>query len=318
MFSIIFPGQGSQYVGMAKEFYEKYSLVKNIFSRADEALNFNLSKIILSGPISEINLTENTQPAIFVVSYSIFSVMKKEFNIDLNQANYFAGHSLGEYSALTCANALQFEDAIRLLRARGKSMQEAVPPGKGAMLAVLGLKAEEIVEQINSILIDGTCEVANDNSPGQIVISGDKNSIQILQNSLKKKSIRGIILPVSAPFHCSLMESAEKKMSQKITESLFKDPKPLIISNVTAKAENGVNKIKELLIKQITSRVKWRESIEYMINNGVNEFVEIGPGKVLSGLVKRVNKDVNIFNINSIDDITNYINKWLVLKIRKY
>jgi len=309
MFSIIFPGQGSQYVGMAKEFYEKYSLVKNIFSRADEALNFNLSKIILSGPISEINLTENTQPAIFVVSYSIFSVMKKEFNIDLNQANYFAGHSLGEYSALTCANALQFEDAIRLLRARGKSMQEAVPPGKGAMLAVLGLKAEEIVEQINSILIDGTCEVANDNSPGQIVISGDKNSIQILQNSLKKKSIRGIILPVSAPFHCSLMESAEKKMSQKITESLFKDPKPLIISNVTAKAENGVNKIKELLIKQITSRVKWRESIEYMINNGVNEFVEIGPGKVLSGLVKRVNKDVNIFNINSIDDITNYINK---------
>ena len=309
MFSIIFPGQGSQSVGMAQEFYNKYSLVKNIFSRADEVLNFDLSKIILSGSISEINLTKNTQPAIFIVSYSIFSVMKKEFNINLNQANYFAGHSLGEYSALTCANALQFEEAVRLLHARGKFMQEAVPPGKGAMLAVLGLKVEEILEQINSISINGTCEVANDNSPGQIVISGDKDSIQILQDSLKKKSIRGIILPVSAPFHCSLMESAEKKMSQKITELIFKNPKPSIISNVTAKAENKASKIKELLIKQITSRVNWRESIEYMINNGVNEFIEIGPGKVLTGLVRRINKDVNVFNINSIDDITNYISK---------
>ena len=309
MFSIIFPGQGSQSVGMAKEFYEKYTLVKNIFSRANEALNFDLSKIILSGPISEINLTKNTQPAIFVVSYSIFSVMKNEFNIDLNQANYFAGHSLGEYSALTCANSLPFEEAVRLLYARGKFMQEAVPSGRGAMLAVLGLKVEEILEQISSISTNGTCEIANDNSPGQIVVSGDKDSIQILQNSLKKKSIRGLILPVSAPFHCSLMESAEKKMSQKITELIFKDPKPSIISNVTAKAENEASKIKELLIKQITSRVNWRESIEYMINNGVNEFIEIGPGKVLTGLVRRINKDVNVFNINSIDDITNYINK---------
>ena len=211
MFSIIFPGQGSQSVGMAKEFYTKYSLVKNIFSKADEALNFNLSKIILNGPISEINLTKNTQPAIFVVSYSIFSVMKKEFNINLNQANYFAGHSLGEYSALACANSLQFEEAVCLLHARGKFMQEAVPSGKGAMLAVLGLELKKILEQINSISINGICEVANDNSPGQIVVSGDKNSIQILQDSLKKKSIRGIILPVSAPFHCSLMETAEKK-----------------------------------------------------------------------------------------------------------
>jgi [acyl-carrier-protein] S-malonyltransferase len=309
MFSIIFPGQGSQSVGMTKEFYEKYSLVKNIFSRASEVLNFDLSKIILSGPISEINLTKNTQPAIFVASYSIFSVMKKEFNIDLNQANYFAGHSLGEYSALTCANSLTFEEAVRLLYARGKFMQEAVPPDKGAMLAILGLKVEEVLEQIDSISTNGTCEIANDNSPGQIVVSGDKDSIQILQNSLKKKSIRGLILPVSAPFHCSLMENAEKKMSQKIAELIFKDPKPSIISNVTAKAENKASKIKELLIKQITSRVNWRKSIEYMINNGVNEFIEIGPGKVLTGLVRRINRDVNVFNINSIDDITNYISK---------
>jgi len=235
--------------------------------------------------------------------------MKKEFNIDLNQANYFAGHSLGEYSALTCANSLTFEEAVRLLYARGKFMQEAVPPDKGAMLAILGLKVEEVLEQIDSISTNGTCEIANDNSPGQIVVSGDKDSIQILQNSLKKKSIRGLILPVSAPFHCSLMENAEKKMSQKIAELIFKDPKPSIISNVTAKAENKASKIKELLIKQITSRVNWRKSIEYMINNGVNEFIEIGPGKVLTGLVRRINRDVNVFNINSIDDITNYISK---------
>ena len=309
MFSIIFPGQGSQSIGMAKEFYEKYSLVKKIFSRADETLGFNLSKIILSGPISEINLTVNTQPAIFVVSYSIFSVMKKEFNIDLNQANYFAGHSLGEYSALTCANALQFEEAVCLLHQRGKFMQEAIPTNKGAMLVVLGLKMEEILEKINSISINGICEVANDNSPGQIVISGDKASILILQESLKKQSIRGLILPVSAPFHCSLMKSAEKKMSQKITESIFKNPKPPVISNVSAKAENKISIIKELLIKQITSKVRWRESVEYMIKSGVNEFIEIGPGKVLSGLVKRINKDVKVFNINSIDDIINYKNK---------
>ena len=309
MFSIIFPGQGSQSVGMAKEFYEKYSLVKNIFSRADEVLGFSLSKIILNGPISKINLTENTQPAIFVVSYSIFSVMEKEFNIDLRQANYFAGHSLGEYSALTCANALHFEEAVRLLHQRGKFMQEAVPTGKGAMLAVLGLKIEEILEQINSITINGTCEIANDNCPGQLVISGDKDSIYMLHGYLKEKSIRGVILPVSAPFHCSLMENAKKKMSQKITETIFKDPKPSVVFNVTAKNENKINTIKELLIKQITSRVRWRESVEYMIKNSISEFIEIGPGKVLSGLVKRINKDVKVFNINSIDDIRSYINK---------
>ena len=309
MFSIIFPGQGSQSIGMGKEFYEKYSLVKDIFSRADEVLKFNLSKIILDGPIAEINLTKNTQPAIFVVTYSIFSVMKKEFNIELNNANYFAGHSLGEYSALSCANALEFEDAVRLLYERGSAMQQAVAPNKGAMLAILGLKIDEILKHINSISINGICEIANDNCPGQIVMSGDKDSVEILQNSLKKKSIRSVILPVSAPFHSSLMKSAEEKMNQKIMESSFKDPKPPIISNVTAKEENKVGKIKELLIKQITSKVKWRESIEYMINNGVKEFIEIGPGKVLSGLVKRINKDVNVFNINSINDITSYKNK---------
>lgn len=309
MFSIIFPGQGSQSAGMAKEFYDKYFLVKDIFSEADDALGFSLSKIILNGPISEINLTENTQPAILVVSYSIFSVMKQEFNINLNLANYFAGHSLGEYSALACANALEFRDAVRLLNQRGKFMQEAVPSGEGAMLAVLGLKVEEILEQINLILTSGTCEVANDNSPGQVVISGDKNSIKILHDHFKKKSIRGVILPVSAPFHCSLMKSAEKKMNEKITESIFKEPNPPIISNVTAKPENKTSKIKELLIQQITSRVKWRESVEYMIKNGVNEFIEIGPGKILSGLVKRINKHVKVFNINSINDITNFLNK---------
>ncbi len=309
MFSLIFPGQGSHSVGMGKEFYDKYSLVKNIFSKADEVLGFNLSKIILNGPISEMNLTKNTQPAIFVVSYSIFSVMKEEFNIDLNKANFFAGHSLGEYSALTCANALQFDETVRLLHLRGQFMQDAIAPNKGAMLAVLGLELDEILKEINFISKNGICEIANDNCPGQLVISGDNNSIHKLHSNLKKKSVRGVILPVSGPFHCSLMKSAESKMRHTIIESIFKDPKPSIISNVTAKAENKVSIIKKLLIQQITSTVRWRESVEYMIKNGVNEFIEIGPGKVLSGLVKRINKVVKVFNINSIDDITNYVNK---------
>ena len=305
----MFPGQGSQTIGMGKEFYDKYPLVKNIFSRADEVLGFKLSKIILNGPIAEINLTKNTQPAIFIVSYSIFSVMKKEFNIDINQAKYFVGHSLGEYSALTCAKALQFEEAIRLLHLRGRFMQEAVPSGEGAMLAVLGVDLKKILEEINLIQNKGICEVANNNSPGQIVVSGDMASIRTLSENLKKKNIRGIFLPVSAPFHCSLMKEAEQKMSKKINETTFQIPVPSVISNVTAKDENNVSKIKELLIKQITSTVRWKESVEYMIKSGISEFIEIGPGKVLSSLVKRINKEVKTFNINSIDDIKKYKNK---------
>ena len=309
MFSVLFPGQGSQQVGMCSDIYNKFDSVKKIFKTVDDILGYSLSKIVLQGPSEQLNLTENTQPAIMMVGFSIFSVLKEEYGINLNTAKYFAGHSLGEYTALVCADSLGLEAATYLLHERGKAMQNSVPPGKGSMLAILKLGINDILEEIKSISNNGVCEVANDNCPGQVVVSGDKESINILNNNLKKKSIRGVILPVSAPFHCSLMKGAEKNMLQKITNSKFKNPNPSIISNVTAKPENEVENIKQLLIRQITSRVRWRESLDYMIKNNVNEFIEIGPGKVLSGLVKRTNKNVKVFNIDSIDGITNYISK---------
>lgn len=309
MFSIIFPGQGSQSIGMAKEFYDTYPIVKEIFYRADNALGYPISKIILQGPLSEINLTENTQPAIFVVSYSIFSVIKKIFKVDLNKAKYFAGHSLGEYSALTCADGIDFEDAVRLLSKRGKSMQTAVPLGEGSMLAILGIKIKDIEQILNDNIHFKYCQVANDNCPGQIVVSGPSLAINALSKFLKDNSIKSIGLPVSAPFHSHMMKKSTEIMISHINDTKFKIPVPQIISNVTAKEENNPKEIKKLLIHQIEGRVRWRESIEFIIKNGVSKFVEIGPGKVLTGLVRRINKNIKIFNINSISDIKNYINQ---------
>jgi len=309
MISVIFPGQGSQIVGMCSDFYNKFERVKKIFKQVDQILNFPLSDIVLNGPADKLNLTQNTQPSIMMVGYSIYSVLKNEFGINLNEAKFFAGHSLGEYTALVCSDSLNLETATNLLHQRGKFMQEAVPEGKGSMLAILGLEQNKILEEIKAASLDGVCEIANDNCPGQIVVSGEKNAIQKMSDNLKKKSIRSIILPVSAPFHCSLMKKAEENMKSKITDAVFKKPNPGIISNVTAKIENDPATIKELLIKQITSTVRWRESLEYMINNGIDEFIEIGPGKVLSGLVKRTNRKIKISNLNSLEDINNYKNK---------
>ena len=309
MISVIFPGQGSQTVGMCSDFYNKFERVKKIFKQVDQILNFPLSDIVLNGPEDKLNLTQNTQPSIMMVGYSIYSVLKNEFGINLNEAKFFAGHSLGEYTALVCSDSLNLETAANLLHQRGKFMQEAVPEGKGSMLAILGLEYDKILEEIKAASSDGVCEIANDNCPGQIVVSGEKNAIEKMSDNLKKKSIKSIILPVSAPFHCSLMKKAEENMKSKITDAVFKKPNPGIISNVTAKIENDPTTIKELLIKQITSTVRWRESLEYMINNGIDQFIEIGPGKVLSGLVKRTNRKIKISNLNSFEDVNNYKNK---------
>ena len=309
MISVIFPGQGSQTVGMCSDFYNKFERVKKIFKQVDQILNFPLSDIVLNGPADKLNLTQNTQPSIMMVGYSIYSVLKNEFGINLNEAKFFAGHSLGEYTALVCSDSLNLETATNLLHQRGKFMQEAVPEGKGSMLAILGLEYDKILEEIKAASSDGVCEIANDNCPGQIVVSGEKNTIEKMSDNLKKKSIKSIILPVSAPFHCSLMKKAEENMKSKITDAVFKKPNPGIISNVTAKIENDPATIKELLIKQITSTVRWREGLEYMINNGIDQFIEIGPGKVLSGLVKRTNRKIKISNLNSLEDINNYKNK---------
>tara|TARA_B110000014_G_scaffold255371_1_gene237122 strand:- start:412 stop:1332 length:921 start_codon:yes stop_codon:yes gene_type:complete len=305
MKAILFPGQGSQFVGMGSDFYEKFDLVKDIFATADKTLGFSLSNIILNGPEEELRLTQNAQPAIMIVGVSIYTVLNKKFNLNLGDAKYFAGHSLGEYTALVCSEALDLDKAIFLLHERGKAMQEAVPKGEGAMIAVLGMQLNEVESIIKTLDTNEVCEIANDNSNEQVVVSGKKVIIDTLSQKLKEKKKRGIILPVSAPFHCSLMSKAAASMNEKIQKVNFKKPVPSIISNVTAKPENNENSIKSLLVDQITSRVRWRESVNYMISQKVNEFVEIGPGKVLSGLVKKIDKNVNIKNINYLKDIKN-------------
>ena len=305
MNALLFPGQGSQVVGMGLEFYNQFDLVKKIFKRADDRLNLPITKIILEGPEDRLQLTENTQPAILTVSYSIFSVLKKEFNFNFQLFNFFAGHSLGEYSALVCANAIDFDDAIYLLHERGKAMQEAVPVGKGSMIAILGTKIDNITEILKNFKKKGICEIANDNADGQVIVSGEREAVKSFQEHLKEKNIKYIPLKVSAPFHCSLMKSAAENMREKINKTKFNKPLFKIVSNVIAKPEIEPENLKELLINQIFSTVKWRESIIYMKKADVSNFIEIGPGKVLSGMVKRTVKDVNIFSINSIADIKN-------------
>ena len=305
MRAVLFPGQGSQYVGMGSDFYKKFDSTKFLFEIVDKTLGFSLSNIIFNGPEAELKLTQNTQPAIMTVGVCIFNVLNQEFGLNLNNAKFFAGHSLGEYTALVCGGSLSIERAAYLLHERGKSMQDAVHPGQGSMLAILGMSVDEVEKEINLLPKGETCEIANDNSNSQVVVSGKKTAIEILSENLKKKRKKGILLPVSAPFHCSLMKKAAENMKDKIENTNFLKPKPNIISNVTAKEEMDVNRIKPLLIEQITSRVRWRESVDYMIKQGVKDFLEIGPGKVLSGLVKKINKDVKVSNIDCIEDIKN-------------
>ena len=303
MFSVIFPGQGSQVVGMGKELYDKFDLVKKLFNDADDALNLPISKIILEGPKNELDLTYNTQPAIFLISYSIFEVIKKEYNLNLHQAKYFAGHSLGEYSALSCAGYLDFQKTIKILKVRGEAMQNSVPKGEGGMVAVLGSKIETIEKIIGDNDKDFKVQIANDNSEGQIVLSGRIDDLNRLIEVLKLQKIKNIKLPVSAPFHCELMQNATEIMKKEIEKIDFQKSDKILISNVTANEILSIDELKDLLIKQIENRVRWRESVINMINKKVTQFIEIGPGKVLSGLIKRTNKDVKITSINCEEDI---------------
>ena len=307
MFSVLFPGQGSQSVGMGKKLYEKFDYVKSLFEQADDILQKSISKIILEGPKELINQTENTQPAIFLVSYSIYEVIKKETSFNLNNATFFAGHSLGEYSALACSGSLSFDQTIKLLQSRGRFMQSAIPQGQGGMLAVLGSEIEKINEIINNNEDKFKCYVANDNSIGQAVVSGNINDLNKFSEELKKNKIKNIKLAVSAPFHCELMRGATEKMRAEITKAEFKKPEINIISNVTAQQTNDPKDIKKLLIDQIERPVRWREIVINMIDSKVEKFIEIGPGKVLSGLVKRINSNVKLIQINDLEDLNNLI-----------
>ena len=288
---------------MASEFYNKFDIVKKFLNQRMKDLGF-LYQNNFRGPEEKLTLTENTQPAILTASYSIFKVLKEEFNFDLQTFKFFAGHSLGEYSALVSSNSLNFSDAVYLLSERGKAMQKSVPVGEGKMIAILGLDIDELEEIIKKKNDNGICEVANDNSIGQVILSGNKQAVEEIQQTMKEK-IKTIPLNVSAPFHCALMKPASEEMSKKINKTDFKKPSINVISNVTAKPVIETETIKTLLVEQIFSTVKWRESIIFMSKSNVSNFIEIGPGKVLTGMVKRTIKGANCFSINSIADIKN-------------
>ena len=304
MFSVIFPGQGSQTVGMGKDLHSKHDIIKKLFKEADDILGFSISNVILEGPKEKLDLTENTQPAIFLLGYSIFNLLKKENFVDLNKAKFFAGHSLGEYTSLACTGSLSFSETLKILKIRGNAMQNSVPKGEGGMVAVLGSEIKKIEDIINNNNKFYECFIANDNSDGQIVVSGKTIDLDKFIIDLKKNSIKNIKLPVSAPFHCKLMRKATEIMKIEIEKLNIKDPKNILISNVTGKKIENSSEIKDLLIKQIESRVRWRESVKYMIDSGVNNFVEIGPGKVLSGLIKRIDRNVKVSAINNEEDIS--------------
>ena len=305
MFSLVFPGQGSQIVGMSKELYLKYDLVKKIYKQADEILKFPISDLILNGPKEKLNLTENTQPSIFLVSYAIFQIATKEYNHNLLKANFFAGHSLGEYSALACSEAISFSDTLKLLKIRGRAMQNSLGEGQGGMVAVIGSSLDKINEILMSSKTNYSCYIANDNSNQQIVVSGLIKDLEMFTDELNKNKIKNIKLQVSAPFHCKLMKYASGIISDEIKNIEIDNPKNNIISNVTASQIDDKSQIKNLLIKQIENKVRWRESVNYMIKKGTKKFIEIGPGKVLSNLIKRIDKNIIIQSINNDDEIRN-------------
>jgi len=305
MKAIVFPGQGSQYVGMGKDFYDNFNEAKEVFHKVDDALGFKLSNIILNGPKETLDLTENTQPAIMTVGVAIYKVLKKQKINYLKDYSFFAGHSLGEYTSLICSGSLTLEDGAKILKERGKSMQESVAVNIGAMAAVLGAEIDLINEVINkNKSIEGVAEISNDNCPGQIVISGNKDKITKIVDELKNNySKKAILLPVSAPFHCSLMQPSADKMNQILIKTNFLQPEINIVSNVTAKKIDNFKEIPSLLTKQITHHVRWRESVDFMTKNGVKHFSEIGPGKALTGMIKRINKKLTT---TTIDNITQF------------
>jgi [acyl-carrier-protein] S-malonyltransferase len=305
--AFIFPGQGSQFVGMGKDLYDTFPEARDVFEEINESLSRKLSKMMFEGPESDLNLTENTQPALMAVSMAAVRVLEKQGGIDLKQACMFmAGHSLGEYSALTAAGSLQIGQTARLLRLRGQSMQKAVPVGVGAMAAILGPSFEDVQQ----IAKDADCEVANDNSVGQVVISGKKEAVEAaLGLATERGAKRAILLPVSAPFHCSLMQPAADVMAHALEEAEIYAPSVPVVSNVTAEGESDSSKIRALLVQQITGLVRWRESVLWMKEQGVDEMVELGAGKVLSGLVKRIDKDIACESIGTPEQIEALVEK---------
>ena len=300
--ALIFPGQGSQYIKMGLDFYSKYSVSRDIFERLDDSIEKNLSKLIFSGEEEELLKTQNSQPAIMATSISIFEALKYENFLDINTYDCVAGHSLGEYSALVVNQGLKFEDSVRLLKFRSKAMQDSMPVGTGGMIALIGCKEQDAIKAIINAGKYGKIFMANDNALGQIVLSGEISAIDYISHNSKDLGIkRAIKLPVSAPFHCELINSASKAMSEEISNYVFNSFTVPLYSNVTSEVCSE-NEIASLLIDQIISKVRWREIVENMIKDGVKNFIEIGPGNVLTNLVKRASKDLIAISISKLED----------------
>ena len=294
MHAFLFPGQGAQAIGMGKDLAENFVASKNVFEEVNDALGQDLSGLIWDGDIETLTLTENAQPALMATSIAAIKALEAE-GIKFDQASYIAGHSLGEYSALCAAGSLSLTDTAKLLRIRGKAMQDAVPFGLGAMAAILGLDFETVSQITNLSSDDQICQAANDNDPGQVVISGHKNAVeQTIELAKDAGAKRAVLLPVSAPFHCSLMQPAADIMAKALIDIRLKDPIVPLVANVRANEQNNGDIIKDLLIEQVTGSVRWRESIEFMSSKGVSEVFEIGAGKALSGMVRRINREISV------------------------
>ena len=297
--ALVFPGQGSQTVGMGKALADQFAVAKQVFDEVDAALNEKLSSIIFEGPQETLTLTENAQPAIFATSLAALRVLETETGFKVaEQASFVAGHSLGEYSALAAAGALSITDAARLLRVRGKAMQAAVPAGRGAMAALLGVDYDAAAEIAKEAAGEDVCTVANDNAPGQVVVSGTRAAVErALEIAKAKGAKRAVMLEVSAPFHCPLMFPAAGVMQDALGAATFNAPCVAVIANVTASAQQDPETLRRLLVEQVTAMVRWRESVQFMQANGVKQVIEIGSGKVLSGLIKRIAPEIECSNV---------------------
>ena len=302
-----FPGQGSQDVGMGAELAKTYTVAKDIFDRVDDALGHKLSQIMWEGPKETLTLTENAQPALMAVSMAVMAVLEKEKGFKLeDMVNCVAGHSLGEYSALAAAGTFSLEDTARLLRVRGNSMQQAVPVGEGAMAALLGLDFDVAHEIASEAANDEVCQAANDNAPGQVVISGHKSAVErAIEIAQEKGARRAVLLPVSAPFHCSLMQPAAEKMAEALEGVDIKAPSVPLVCNVLAKKISDPQEIKKRLVEQVTGVVRWRETISYMHNSGIKTVYEVGTGKVLTGLARRIERSIDGKTIGTPEEIDN-------------